>query len=341
MLIKSKDGRMEDSRELHRLLAKNITAKQRFSIEREMKCIISGERNEQNSAYYLDFKYKDSLNWALIHDLRIEHRGRVAQIDHLLINRFLDVYVLESKNYYYGIRITEDGEFLVWDGKRYQAIESPYEQNLRHIQALQSSVNDRNLGPRRLGFAIPISYFNVVLVSPTSNVLKPNSATFDLTTVIKADAFVSVVDKKMDSKSIIEAPKIVGSDTLRDFSEKLLRLHRPGSIDYAAKFGIANYDIVNDTNIPPMNVTPMVPADSPEPDSILVKPVCRSCNSNSLAVMYGKFGYYIKCNDCAGNTPIKISCGHSGHNERIRKDGLKFYRECTECGSSSLYFTNI
>lgn len=30
--------------------------------------------------------YKDSQNWAVIHDLRIEHRGRVAQIDHLLIN---------------------------------------------------------------------------------------------------------------------------------------------------------------------------------------------------------------------------------------------------------------
>jgi len=123
MLIKSKDGRLEDIQELNRLLTLKITAKQRFSIERELKCIVSGERNEQNSAYYLDFRYKDSLHWALIHDLRIEHRGRVAQIDHLLISRFLDVYVLESKNYYYGIKITEEGEFLVWDGKSYQAID--------------------------------------------------------------------------------------------------------------------------------------------------------------------------------------------------------------------------
>lgn len=340
MLIKSKDGRLEDIQELNRLLTLNITAKQRFSIERELKCLVSGERNEQNSAYYLDFKYKDSLNWALIHDLRIEHRGRVAQIDHLLINRFLDVYVLESKNYYYGIKITEEGEFLVWSGKGYQAIESPYEQNQRHIQALQSSVEDRNLGPRRLGFAIPISFRNVVLVSPTSKVLKPNAATFDLSSVIKADAFVSVADKDIDRKTIIEAPKVVGSDTLRDFSEKLTRLHRPGSIDYAAKFGVISHDANNDAKAATIVATPTAPAYSPKLNVGADKPVCRYCKSDKLAVMYGKFGYYIKCGGCEGNTPIKITCGNTGHNERIRKDGKKFFRECSDCGSSSLYFVN-
>ena len=123
MILKSKDSRQSDIQELNRLLNLKPTAKQRFLIERELKCLMSGERNEQNSAYYLDFSYKDSKNWAVIHDLRIEHRGRVAQIDHLIINRFLDVFVLESKNYYYGVKITEEGEFLVWDGKTYQAID--------------------------------------------------------------------------------------------------------------------------------------------------------------------------------------------------------------------------
>jgi hypothetical protein len=40
MLIKSKDGRLEDIQELNRLLSLNITAKQRFSIERELKCLV-------------------------------------------------------------------------------------------------------------------------------------------------------------------------------------------------------------------------------------------------------------------------------------------------------------
>lgn len=340
MILKNKDGRQADIQELNRLLTLKPTAKQRFLIERELKCLVSGERNEQNSAYYLDFSYKDSQNWAVIHDLRIEHRDRVAQIDHLLINRFLDVYVLESKNYYYGVKITEEGEFLVWDGKTYQAIESPYEQNQRHIQALQQAVADRNLAPKRLGFAIPINFRNIILVAPTSKLIKPPSATFELSSVVKADAFVSVATKNVDKKSIIEAPKIIGSDALREFAEKLVRLHRPGSINYAAKFGMKAISEAPVVIAPPVIASPEAPVYASDPAKAENKPVCKSCRSENLAIVYGKFGYYFKCGACDGNTPLKINCGKDGHSERIRKDGQKFFRECVDCGSSSLYFVN-
>jgi hypothetical protein len=256
----------------------------------------------------------------------------VAQIDHLLINRFLDVYVLESKNFYYGIKITPEGEFLVWNGKTEQAIESPIEQNNRHIQALQMAVEDLNLGPRRLGFTIPITYRNVVLLSPTSKITRPDSAHFDLSTVHKADAFTSAIDKVMDKKSIIEAPKIIGSDTLNDFAEKLAKLHRSGSFDYAAKFGVQEKASPHVTA--PVSLAPTLsPAQAaPVPAPIVAEklvayaqPACRGCSSANLSIQYGKFGYYFKCSDCSGNTPIKISCGKDGHKERIRKDGSVFF----------------
>lgn len=340
MILKSKDRRQEDIKELNMLLGLKITAKQRFLIEKELKCLASGERNEQNSAYYLDFSYKDSLNWAVIHDLRIEHRGRVAQIDHLLINRFLDIYILESKNYYYGVKITEEGEFLVWDGKGYQAIESPYEQNQRHILALKQTIDDRNLAPQRIGFSIPISYRNVVLVSPTSKVLKPKDSTFDLSSVIKADALVSSAAKDIDNKSIVMASKIVGSDTLREFGEKLARLHRPGTFNYAAKFGLENAVCAQSNAVASVVATPEPPVYAPVTSEMINKQVCKSCKSGTISIMYGKFGYYFKCEDCDGNTPIKISCGNDGHKERIRKEGQRFFRECPDCGSSSLFFKN-
>ncbi len=199
---------------------------------------------------------------------------------------------------------------------------------------------DRNIAPKRLGFDIPINYRNIVLVSPTSKVLKPNAATFDLSLVIKADAFVSVVSKDIEKKSIIEAPKIVGSDTLQNFSEKLARLHRPGSIDYAAKFGIGNNGTINDVQAATIVATPAAPVYSLNSCEKADKHACKHCKSKNLAVNYGKYGYYFKCGDCAGNMPIKLACGNIGHNERIRKDGNSFYRECADCGSSSLYFVN-
>lgn len=335
MLLKQKDNRDADIQELNRLLGSSLTAKQRFMVERELKCLQSGERNEQNSAYYLDFRYKDSKNWAVIHDLRIEHQGRVAQIDHLLINRFLDVFVLESKNYYYGIKVTPEGEFLAWNGKTYQAIESPIEQNNRHIQLLQMAVTDRNFAPRRLGFAIPINYRNIVLLSPTSKIIRPDTAPFDLSAVQKADAFSSFAEKEIDKKTIIEAPKIIGSDTLQEFGERLVWLHKPGAFDYAAKFGIQATATVqpSPSAAPALSVAPVSATQSEQP-------ICRGCKGANVSIQYGKFGYYFKCGDCDVNTPIKINCGKDGHKERVRKEGLKFYRECGDCSSSTLYFIN-
>ena len=184
MILKQKDNRIEDIDELNRLLNLNISSKQRFLIERELKFLMSGNSGESNSAYHLDFSYMHSKNWALIHDLRIEHRGLVAQIDHLLINRFLNIHVLETKNYFYGIKITDDGEFLSYNGKGYQGIESPIEQNKRHIELLQKTIEDRNLAPTRLGISIPISFMNYVLVAPTARIDRPHKQSFDTSMVI-------------------------------------------------------------------------------------------------------------------------------------------------------------
>jgi hypothetical protein len=242
MIIKKSDTRDADVQELQRLLGCQISAKQRFLIEREIKCIGSGVRGEESSAYYIDFRYHDSQNWAIIHDLRLELNGFVAQIDHLLINRCLDVYVLESKNYYYGIKISPEGEFLAWNGKSYVGIESPVEQNKRHISLLEKVVAQRGLLPSRLGLTMPAAYHNYVLVAPNSRIDRPAAAKFDTSAVIKADALVEAIGKRVDAMGVVNtlasAAKMVSSETLESFARSLARLHRPSKFNYADKFGV-------------------------------------------------------------------------------------------------------
>jgi hypothetical protein len=242
MILKQKDARTEDIQELNRLLTLNISSKQRFLIERELKCLMSGNSGESSSAYYLDFRFKDTQNWVVIHDLRIEHCGMVAQMDHLLINRFLEIHVLESKNYFYGIRIKDNGEFESYNGKGYQGIESPIEQNKRHIELLQKTINDRNLAPTRLGMSIPISFTNYVLVAPSARIDRPVKQSFDTSMVIKADAYASHLENAADKRSVVSvlttATKLIGADTLEEFAQKITRLHRPGKFNYVAKFGV-------------------------------------------------------------------------------------------------------
>jgi hypothetical protein len=260
MLIKKPDSQSENLKILQRLQEFPLTSNQRFHVERELSNIKSGARGEKDTAYFLEFEYRDSRNWAIIHDLRLEQNGFVAQIDHLLINRFLETYVLESKNFHYGIKITEEGEFLVRTNNGYKAIESPLEQNRRHIQVLGEVIKASGITPTRLGIPIPLTFHNYVLVAPKSRVNRPPGKRFDSSAVVKADAFISAVRKRYDTAGpgmvASSLAKVVSSETLESFAKALAFRHKRGGIDYPAKFGITV----------PTTLPPVLPA----PESVTV-----------------------------------------------------------------------
>lgn len=292
MLIKERDKRDEDIVELRRLLDSRLTEKQRFLIERELKCISSGARGEDDSAYYIDFKYKDSQNWAIIHDLRLEYRGFAAQVDHLLINRFLDFYVLESKNYHYGVKITPEGEFLVWNGKSFSPVESPIEQNKRHVELLQRVTGQHGFMPTRLGIPISSEIFSYVLVAPASRIDRPAKGTFDTSMVVKADAFVAALEKKLDGATPIgvfsSLAKVVSPETLENFARRLVRLHRPAKIDFAAKFGV-DVSKQPDPARQPVAKGPAVPVDGSNTRKEIA---CEACG----AIVDGKVAFFCRMN---------------------------------------------
>ena len=173
MIIKKMDSKQEEIAELTALLKGRLTSNQRFLIERELKTMRSGVSGEKDSAYYIDFYFGDSRNWAVIHDLRLEHRGQVAQIDHLLINRFFDMYVLESKNYSFKLKIGPEGEFQTCYGKEYSGIPSPIEQNKRHIHLLDLFLKHHDILPKRVGISIRPKFKSLILVSPRSIITRP------------------------------------------------------------------------------------------------------------------------------------------------------------------------
>jgi hypothetical protein len=242
MLIKEKEKRSDEVNELKKVLDNNLTQKQRFLANREIQNILSGERGEDDSAYFIDYYYKNSKNWVVIHDLRLEYNGFSAQIDHLLISRNFDIYVLESKNFYYGIKITEMGEFLAWDGGKYQAIESPIEQNDRHIHLLKQLLASNEILPKRLGMNINPKFVNCVLVSPKARVIRPPQKKFDTSWVLSPERLKKMVDKRIDNLSTVEAisafPKICKSETIKQVGEKLKTFHTPHRINLKAKLGI-------------------------------------------------------------------------------------------------------
>lgn len=131
MIIKEADGRVDDIAALERLLARADHGGRR-KIADQIRNIRAGVRSEDEAAYEMKVHYAATANWMVLHDLRIEHDGLVAQIDHLLINRLLEFWVCESKSFAQAVTINEHGEFTSSYAGQPYGLASPIEQNARH-----------------------------------------------------------------------------------------------------------------------------------------------------------------------------------------------------------------
>jgi hypothetical protein len=229
------DGYLEDSR---------IPDDVKRKIEKERNNISVGAANERESAYFIDFKYASRKSWMVLHDLRIEEAGRIAQIDHLLINRFFEFYVLESKSFNNGITINELGEFNTWIGNRPIGIASPIEQNRRHIAVLDDLLRALPM-PKRLGLRIAPTLKSLVLVSDKANIKRPAKAKFNTEQVIKAEALGALIDSEIDKMGtgamLSSMAKMVSAETIENVARLLEAEHRPITFDYAGKFGLAAF----------------------------------------------------------------------------------------------------
>ena len=245
MIIKNKDDCQAQIDYLSDLLERDLPADKKSLIDRELKSLYSGNKGENSSSYYLDFDFRNTKNWVLIHDLRLEHDGDVAQIDHLLIGRMLDVYVIETKNFNSGVVISEEGDFSYFYKNRPYPIPSPIAQNERHIRLLDCLLNDNDLLPTRLGIKIKPNYRNIVLISPQSRLTKPTKGLYDCSGVMKSDKFKERFNKDFDDESfsfVMSLAKVISTQSLTTFANKLALLHKPVAINYKAKFALDELD---------------------------------------------------------------------------------------------------
>lgn len=245
MLIKKKELIEEDIQKLSDLLAQDFNLHQKFLIERELRILKSPLTGKLNSTHFLEFYYKDNRDWALIHDLRIENNGCAAQFDHVLINRSFKFFVIESKNFSYGVKITEDGEFLVYDGNRYQQIPSPIDENKKQVEVLESILHENEIIPKKLGVSVKPKIKPYILLSPQSVIDRPPKSVFDSSMVIKGDFLIKALLKQTrKAKRIITKfigfPKKAKKDPLVWVACRLSSLHRSIETDYTQKFGLVN-----------------------------------------------------------------------------------------------------
>jgi hypothetical protein len=231
-----------------------------------------------------------------------------AQIDHLVIHRTHKFYVLETKSFSHGLKITDEGEFLSWNDwkKTYDGMASPIEQNRRHAEVLRDVLES-------LGYSNP-EIESFVLISPNARI--DRSKLHSCPEVMKADQFTTAFKKRLLA-SLNSVGEIIGGfskaifgDSAGAIAEKLVRLHKPITFDYEAKFGMRGVpagageiqpaQVVVAPQASVQRVTERATTVEANSESVSAGPTCKSCGSGRLSIEYGKFGYYFKCKACAG-----------------------------------------
>ena len=158
--------------------------------------------------------------------MRIEWKGCTAQIDHLLISRLLEIYVVESKSFRTKVRYANGGwerlNFSHWEG-----IPCPVAQNERHIAVLKDLIDDLGLAPKRFGMSIPVTLRNVVVVRPSCSIIgdfKGDARIWRMDTLVK--------QARGEGPSAVDLVRIISQETLSLFATKLTALHdAPGRIE--------------------------------------------------------------------------------------------------------------
>ncbi len=242
MQIKSADRRQGDILALQRLLVgPGVPGPTRKRIEAEVRQIQAGEKAERDAAYQIELYFGRAENWATIHDLRLEVDGLAVQIDHLIINRLAEIWVCESKSFAEGVSINDYGEWSRWWRGRREGMPSPIEQNRRHIHLLERAF-DEGLAPlpRRLGLAtMKPRLRSLVLVSDNARISRPRRKVDGIDDVMKAERLKTRLFDAFDAAPITDMGRLIGKEQLARWAQSLADLHRPASVDWTARFGLA------------------------------------------------------------------------------------------------------
>ena len=263
----------------------------------------------------------------------------------------MEFFVLETKQFHAGVKVTEDGEFLRWNAyrKTYEGMASPLQQNERHIAVLADVLATIEF-PNRFGMRIAPTFQSLVLVAPAARIDRPKR--FDASRVIKADQLKPRIWREIDADNPIallikSAAKLVSAETAEFVGRQLALRHTPsgrdgialGAVQAPAPRAGPRHRIEPTFDNPvPKTPTPMM-VETSNPTVAIAGAACKACSKTLGSVLYGKYGYYFKCDACSTNTAIRFSC-KPGHSPRLRKDGDAFYRECKECATSSLVHRN-
>lgn len=255
-------------------------------------------RNLQYGIYGEDkiiFELKNShMPMFVLHDLFLEDEDQSAQIDFYIVTPKMN-FVLECKNLYGNIEITEDGSFIrtMFYGRKAskEGIYSPVTQNERHLELIKKIRGKNRNAFTRAMFEKYFYSFNrslIVLANPKTVLNDQNAPQEIKSQVIRADQLIRYI------KSANEASKEL-QDSAKEMESRaraMLSLHKASPKDYTEKYALHNQTPQTEESAPEAVL------DTGKSDAAAqtasIPHICPKCGGK-LARKKGPYGWFWGC----------------------------------------------
>jgi hypothetical protein len=308
--------------------------------------LAAGIRAERQMAHYLDRHFRDSERFLVLHDLRIEHGGEVAQMDHLVVHTF-GVIIVESKSVSTSVRITRTGEWERRAPRGWTGMPDPL------LQAERQGIVLKRLLAARTEDLLDKQLFGMLQGTFANMALDVFAAISDQGTIqrarkdqaphaMKADAIPHAIERLVDGYRRTMNPLASGLraqiDAPRDFHQReMLRIAHflrvqhaprgasvPPSNGEAPASGTPRHDVRNATPSPPKSRKRSGETDQPsarQPVATEAKALRPPTNSDGAT---------------STTTTLRLTCCHCGSHDldsRIGRYGP--YGLCRACGRNT------
>ncbi|GHX45584.1 nuclease [Vibrio cholerae] len=289
-----------------------------------------GNQVENDVAFYLRRHFSENESIFIYNDLRIEHKGEIAQIDHLVVYK-KGFIIIESKSIKGTVQINKQLEWQRTVRGKWVGMPSPITQAEMQTKLLKALLND-NAEQLLEKILMLQGYFGgrcwdtLCAASNDAIIDRDNIPSKISPMIIKSEQIANRVEEIIASRSSILKPNPTFSDNeLKNIKNFLIEVHKNPLIE--------DKKFTNKINKPD-NITHQT-----ETKINISNPwfICKECSSNNTSPKYGKFGYYVICKDCNKNTSMNVACIKCGNRKtHVSKDKNTYTVSC-ECGHKVEY----
>lgn len=289
-----------------------------------------GDQVENSVAFYLKREFSDQGNVLVFHDLRFEHKGEFAQIDHLVVYK-KGFIVIESKSIKGTVKVNDQLEWQRTVRGQWVGMPSPITQASLQSKLLKDLLNDSAdlLLMKVLGLQ---GYFggrcwDTLCAASNDSIIDRAHIPSKLSQqIVKAEGVALRVKEIISRHSNLLKPNPSFNDTeMNNIKYFLLSVHKPQNN--------------TTTEEPEVNTRGSYKQHSPteENNSFGFGVTCRKCSSANTVPKYGKFGYYVSCSDCNTNTSMKLRCQACGNRSTRVSKRKQVYTVSCDCGQQTQF----